>query len=206
VNYLVFKNFSDYQVTPVKEEIISVRKRVPGDLIALVQDHLEKIPLNDGVLGYVAGLGRLLVPVTKNERSFDVYIGMSFTKGVTERKTGRTELILGTQHHIDAMQQQFDNVLWTPEKKSYGDTIRWINVGGLYTGFIGLDYKNEAPQDAGVARNRDDVRFLTQTLLAFGFESKKRLYLLEPPYIRESTAGKRFREQNLLTVGDYARR
>ena len=150
--------------------------------------------------------GRILVPYCKNDRDFDVYIGLPFTKGVTERTTGKTQLILGTSaHHIDAMQQQFDGALWTDTEKRYGNTIRWINVGDTKRGFIGLDFNAAAAQDAGVATTKDDVRFLASTLLNFGYESSKRLFLLEPPYIKESTKGKEFRRQGLSTLADYAK-
>jgi hypothetical protein len=142
----------------------------------------------------------------RNARDFDVYIGLPFTKGVTERCTRRTQLILGTPaHHIEAMQNQFTGTLWDENTKRYGDTIRWINAGGLKTGFVGLDYQPQAAVDAGVARCREDVRFLARTLLEFGYSPEKRLFLLDPPYIKESEQGKSLRTAGNHTIADYAR-
>ena len=130
-------------------------------------------------------------------------------KGVTERRTGRTLLILGSKaHHGEAMQDQFSNVIWTPkmieDTKSYGDTIRWISVGDIKNGFIGLDYNPRAKQDDGVATSIEDIRFLAQMLMEFGYNPEKRLFLLKPPYIVESEQGKRMRRERKESLHDFA--
>ena len=179
---------------------------LPGNLICLVERHIERLPcIDNSVLSYNLTDGRILVKMNQNEPQFDLYVGLPFTKGVTERKTGRTELIIGSSaHHIDAMQQQFAGVVW--DEKQYGDSIRWINVGTTHSGFIGLDYNPQAKENAGVAKSLDDVQFLSRTLLAYGYEKQKKLFLLKPPYIQEQEQGKIYREQGLTTLGEYASR
>ncbi|MBI5390498.1 hypothetical protein HZB02_03345 [Candidatus Woesearchaeota archaeon] len=175
-------------------------------------EHYERLfKVDGGVLGYNLDGKMVLMRYEKNERGFDHYIGLPFTKGVTERGTGRTLLILGSAaHHGDAMQNQFEGVIWKPdaaeEMKRYGDTIRWINVGDLKQGFIGLDYKPQATAEDGVARSPEEVAFLAATLLSFGYDPSKRLFLLDPPYIVESSYGKQMRKQGKETLMDYVKK
>ena len=147
----------------------------------------------------------------QNDRDFDQYIALPFTKGVTERGSGRTLLILGSNaHHIEAMQNQFDGVLWKQEEldelKLFGNCIRWINVGGGKEGFIGLDYNPKATRVEGVATSYQDVQFLAKTLLDQGYDPKKRLFILRPPYIQEREEGKKMREAGLETLADFSTR
>ncbi|MBI4450391.1 hypothetical protein HY642_00315 [Candidatus Woesearchaeota archaeon] len=224
---MVFKSISTpYDYIPhTPEPRVSVPKpRQEGSIIALVgapskgrpsrnglNEHLERLyRVDNELLGYNLDGRMLLLRVKHNDRSFDMYLGLPFTKGVTERGTGRTELILGsTAHHGDAMQGQFDNLLWTPDlaedKKRYGNTIRWINVGAKDSGFVGLDYNPAARKDQGVATCIDDVKFLANTLMSFDFDPAKRLFLLKPPYIQESEHGKQFRKQGLETLLGYSK-
>jgi hypothetical protein len=199
-------------------------KRQDGNLIALVgniknkkvsdrrkNEYIERIPLIDNeLLGYNLDGKMCLIRAKKNDRNFDMYLSLPFTKGVTERHTGRTLLILGSNsHHGEAMLGQFSGVIWQPnlldDVKKYGDTIRWINVGNLREGFIGLDFNSQALLAEGVARSLEDVKFLAQNLLEFGYDSSKRLFLLKPPYIVESDYGKALRKKGYGTLLDYTR-
>jgi hypothetical protein len=151
-----------------------------------------------------------LIRARKNDEQFDEYLSMSFTKGVTERETGRTLLILGsTAHHGEAMIGQFEGVLWGAEiaenLKRYGDTIRWINVGDVKNGFIGLDYNPQAQKHNGVAISLEDVGFLARSLIEFGYDPHKRLFLLKPPYIVESQEGKDMRKKGYERLRDYSK-
>jgi hypothetical protein len=150
--------------------------------------------------------GRILMKVAQNNANFDQYVGLPFTKGVTERETGRTELILGSAaHHGEAMQGQYDGALWTPTEKKYGNTLRWICVGTLNQGFTGLDYKVQAESDAGIARSQQDVAFLAKTLLQYGYNENLRLFLLSPPHLQEGKEGIKMRGRGLERLVDYAR-
>jgi hypothetical protein len=150
----------------------------------------------------------VLMRQPKNGRIFDSYVSLPFAKGVTERETGRTLLILGSNaHHIEAMQGQFSGVVWEKEDeietKRYGNTLRWINVGDTKHGFIGLDYQPTAKSSDGIANNLEDILFLAKTLVGYGYDDNKKLFLLNPPYIVESDLGKRLRTSNYLTLKDY---
>ena len=193
-----------------------------GGLIALVgkpearkpsrQGRMEIVEqltrIDDNLLGYNLEGRQVLLRCASNERDFDLYVAMPFVKGVTERESGRTMLILGsTAHHIEAMQGQFSGAVWDLESgvKEYGNTMRWINVGKTKEGFIGLDYNVGAQMNQGVARSLDDVRFLAGMLLELGYDPSKKLFLLEPPYIREREEWKKFRTQGYVTLEDYAK-
>jgi hypothetical protein len=175
------------------------------------EEHTERLPkIDDNILGYNLDGKMCLIKIARNDRGFDSYVSLPFTKGVTERGTGRTMLILGsTAHHGEAMLNQFQGVVWTPdmleEEKKYGNTIRWINVGNLKEGFIGIDYNPLADTNAGVARDFEDVKFLSQSLLEFGYNFSKKLFLLKPPYIVESETGKKLRESGYKTLRDFVR-
>lgn len=198
------------------------RPRQEGDIVALVGTHqqgrvssngrteqLERlVGVDNDLLGYNVGGGRVLVRYAKNERSFDQYLEMAFTKGVTERETGRTLLILGSDaHHGEAMQGQFAGTHWghglEEEVKNYGNTVRWLNVGDTKQGFVGLDYNPAAEKSAGVATTLEEVKYLATVLVQYGFEPKKRLYLLNPPYIQEQEIGKTLRQNGFLTLQDF---
>ncbi|MEI6731861.1 MAG: hypothetical protein WCK90_04225 [archaeon] len=198
--------------------------RVEGQLVARVGsarqgrpsnsargEHVERlIGLDNGVLGYNLDGKMCLMRAKKNDRGFDSYLAMPFTKGVTERESGRTMLILGsTAHHGEAMVGQFEGMVWTPESKDeekmYGNSIRWINVGDLRSGFVGLDYNPAAHTNAGVAISVRDVQFLANSLVEFGYDPRKRLFLLRPPYIVESEDGKKLRESGYETLRDFIR-
>jgi hypothetical protein len=225
---MVFKSYSvtrDYEPERRRnnlEDGIITPPRVEGNLIALVGKPEKNLPstrrkeerieildkIDDEILGYNINGKICLMKTKKNSSSFDNYIAMPFTKGVTERGTGRTLLILGSSsHHGEAMVGEFSGVLWEPylnkEIKKYGDTIRWINVGDTKTGFIGLDFNPLAKEDEGVARNLEDVRFLAVNLLEFGYDSEKRLFLLKPPYIVESDYGKELRKKGYEKLKDW---
>lgn len=175
------------------------------------REHNERIiRIDDNILGYNLNGKMCLIRAKKNDREFDCYLAMPFTKGVTERLTGRTMLILGSNaHHGDAMRGQFEGVIWNPEleeeSKRYGNTVRWINVGNLREGFIGFDYNPGASFNAGVATSIEDIKFLASALLEFGYDPKKKLFLLKPPYIQESEYGKRIREKGYRNLGDFAK-
>ncbi len=194
-----------------------------GGLIALVgkpeqqkpsrskrMEIVERMPsIDDNLLGYNLEGRQVLLRCAQNERDFDLYVAMPFVKGVTERVTGRTMMVVGsTAHHIEAMQGQFSGVMWDEEAgvKEYGNTMRWINVGKTKEGFIGLDYNVAAEMNQGVARSVDDVRFLAEMLLELGYDPAKKLFLLEPPYIREREEGKKFRAEGYVTLQDYSER
>lgn len=201
------------------------RPRQEGSLIALVgkteqqkvsvdrnREHVERITrIDDNILGYNLDGKLVLMRYAQNDRGFDLYTTLSFVKGVTERETGRTLLILGSNaHHIEAMQGQFSGVVWSTkdqeELKKYGNTIRWINVGDTQSGFIGLDYNPQAEATDGVALNYQDIHFVAETLLQFGYSPQKRLFVLQPPYIVERAEGKELRKQGLETLADYAKK
>lgn len=201
-----------------------VQRRVEAPLVALVGSPQKRKPsnnrvdeviervsrINNDVLGYNLDGRMCLMRSGKNDRNFDEYLSLPFTKGVTERVTGRTLLILGSNsHHGEAMAGQFSGVLWTPdlleEIKRYGDTIRWINVGDVKSGFIGLDYEGSAQRHDGVATSLEDVKFLANSLIEFGYDPGKRLFLLKPPYIVESERGKDLRKRGYDKLGDYAK-
>lgn len=187
----------------------------PGNLITSINRgetlFVERIyEMNNELLGYNLSGGKVLLKVPQNDAQFDCFISLPFTKGVTERETGRTMLILGSNaHHIEAMQNQFEGVLWTKadgeEIKKFGDTIRWINVGDTKNGFFGIDYNPSAPTDAGVARTPEDIQFLSQTLLDYGYDTHKRLFLLKPPYIQERLEGKALRRDGLEHLAEIAK-
>lgn len=191
------------------------KKRQKGHLTASVGKEralsVERIyRIDNELLGYNLNGHKVLLRVPQNDRQFDHFISLPFTKGVTERETGRTMLILGSNaHHVEAMQYQFDGVLWTKndeeDVKQFGNTIRWINVGNTKQGFIGIDYNPRAPQDAGVARTPEDIQFLTNALLQYGYDSKKRLFLLKPPYIQERPEGKVLRKERLECLADITK-
>jgi len=171
------------------------------------QEWVENVySVDHQLLGYNAGK-MILLYCPDNDRAFDMYIGLPFTKGMTERETGRTMLIAGSNaHHGEVMERQFDDVLWRPMDKdrlSYGNLIRWVNVGDTKTGFIGLDYNPKAAKDDGVASGMDDITFLVERLIEYGFDPKKRLFLLQPPHIKESEAGWKFRREGKATLVDY---
>lgn len=193
--------------------------RQDGDLIAYAgtstrsnpkrkQGHVERIQkIDDELLGYNAGAGFVFIKLKENDAAFDQYVRLPFTKGVTERSTGRTLLIVGDgAHHGEAMQGQYDvsKDPYTLEGKAFGNTIRWINVGDTRQGFIGMDYRQNGDKKHGVACNKKDIQFLANMLLQFGYDSEKRLFLLDPPHIRESTEGKNFRKQGLETLLNWA--
>ncbi len=224
----MWKNFSDDYGSvpePIRErskprvkQAYNNQNRQHGKIIASigrgpsVTINLENLyQIDDEVLGYNLDSRRVLIRAPQNSKDFDAYIALPFTKGATERETGRTLLILGSsQHHIDAMQNQFSEVIWTPsdqaEARKYGNTIRWINVGNTKNGFIGLDYHPSAESTAGVAISPTDVSFLARTLLEAGYEEEKRLFLLRPPYIQEQQAGKTFRKQGLERLIDWVKK
>lgn len=196
--------------------------RVNGNLVALVGTPSKNVPstkrkdekiklidrLDNDLLGYNLNGKICLMRTKKNNKDFDMYLSLPFTKGVTERITGRTLLILGSSaHHGEAMLGQFSGVIWQPnlleEVKKYGNTIRWINVGNLKTGFVGLDFNPNAQIDEGIARGLEDVKFLAKNLLEFGYEDNKRLFLLKPPYIVESEYGKEMRKKGYNRLRDY---
>ena len=171
---------------------------------------VERIPkIDEEILCYNADPGFVLVRIKENDRQFDKFIKMPFTKGATERETGRTILIIGDlAHHGEAMQGQFDisDAPYTYEGKAFGNTIRWVNIGNLKQGFIGLDYRLNAKTNQGIATAPKDVKFLAETLLKYGYDSKKRLYLLEPPHIKESDEGKKFRTvKKLETLVEWSK-
>ncbi len=199
----------DYQ--PARPQPPSAKPYQPGALVAHVgtarkchvsrerrEEHTEKIPkIDDNLLAYNLDGRNMLIRCKQNQRSFDIYVSLPFVKGVTELGTGRTLVIVGSDaHHGEAMQNQFPGVLWSEdeEKKQYGKTIRWINVGDTQEGFIGIDYNPKAKDTGGVARKPDDVQFLAKTLLEVGYDPQKRLYLLKPPYIVEREEGRKWRE------------
>lgn len=162
------------------------------------------------MLGYNLTGRKVLIRVPQNDPSFEQFVSLPFIKGVTERETGRTMIILGSNaHHIEAMQYQFHGVLWTQsdeeEIKRFGDTIRWINVGDTKNGFIGIDYNPLEVSSAGVAKNAKDIHFLAQTLVEQQFDPKKRLFLLNPPYIREREEGKALRRAGIDILGEIAK-
>ncbi len=194
------------KTTPRRMTPAQSATRKEGDLIALMENHITTLDtITDEMLQFNERDGRILIRYPLNDRSFDVYIGMPFTKGVTERGTGRTELLVGTkEHHIDAMIGQFDGAAYG-EPHRYGDCVRWFNVGTLNQGFLGLEYNKTTTPEGGVARTGEDVRFLASTLLRYGFDPRKRVFLLTPPYVRESEAGKRLRQSGSKTLEDYAK-
>ncbi len=196
-----------YQAGSVVALVGSVEKKRPSRHKDM--EIVERVPkIDDELLGYNLEGRQVLLRCAQNERAFDLYVAMPFVKGVTERGSGRTMLITGsTAHHIEAMQGQFGGVLWDESQgvKEYGNTMRWVNVGKTKEGFIGLDYKVNSDTTAGVARSLDDVRFLAGILLEFGYDPAKKLFLLEPPYIREREEGKRFRADGYVTLEDYAK-
>lgn len=173
-------------------------------------ESLERLlRIDDDLLGYNLEGGRVLLRCPQNERAFDVYIALPFVKGVTERETGRTLLILGSDaHHGEAMEDQFEGVV-RPEReedKRYGQGVRWINVGDTRQGFIDLDYNPTAKETDGVALNLLDIKFLARTLMEYGYDPQKRLFLLHPPYIREQDEGKKLRQGGWRTLRDYAQK
>ncbi len=218
---MVFKTWdTGSYVAPEPLRISKPQPYQTGELVGLVgtpykgrasrdgtKEHTENLyRIDKDLLAYNTGAGRLLVRYEKNERDFDRYISLPFTKGVTERKTGRTLMILGSSaHHGDAMQNQFEGVLWLEDEKKYGDTIRWINIGDMKNGFIGLDFNPSANQDEGVATSIEDIKFLAKTLIDYDFDHVKKLYMLKPPYIVESDKGKELRRQGYETLRDYAK-
>ena len=164
--------------------------------------------IDDNILGYNLDGQRVFVRCQQNERAFDVYIALPFVKGMTERETGRTMIILGSEaHHGEAMVKQFPGAVWNDveDQRSYGNTIRWINVGDTTQGFIGMDYNPNAAADKGVATSLDDVYFVARTLVGIGYDTRKRLFLLKPPYIVEREEGKVLRQRGLNTLDDYCR-
>ncbi|MEK6825682.1 MAG: hypothetical protein AABY00_02765 [Nanoarchaeota archaeon] len=191
------------------------QKSQQGKLIASVGRErilsVERIyNIDNDLLGYNLSGGKVLLRVPKNDKKFDHFISLPFTKGVTERETGRTMLILGSNaHHVEAMQSQFEGVLWTKndeeEVKRFGNTIRWINVGDTKNGFVGIDYNQQAPEDAGVARTSKDIQFLASTLLDYGYDAQKRLFILKPPYIQERPEGKALRREGLEHLTQIAK-
>jgi len=190
---------------------IRTSRRVPGDVIATIADAVERIDRIDNfTLMYNLGMGKVLMRCPQNEAKFEVYVAMPFTKGVTERSSGRTLLILGSNlHHIDAMEGQFEGAWKKRElqeiQKSYGNTIRWINIGSLSEGFIGLDFNRGASQTEGVATSMEDITFLARTLQEFGYDKNKRLFILKPPYVVESEEGRNLRGRGYHTLADYAK-
>ncbi len=212
---------SDYQREEVvRHPVVIPQQRNPAPITAYVgkstpnEKHrnsgcIESVPsIDDDILCYNAEPGFVLVRLKENDRKFDKYVRLPFTKGVTERETGRTLLILGDlAHHGEAMQGQFDVAAdpYAPGIKKFGNTLRWINVGGINEGFIGLDYRGQAESHEGVAISDEDVAFLANTLLQYGFDPHKRLYLLQPPYIKESDKGKQLRAGGLETLLDWSK-
>ncbi|HIG92649.1 MAG: hypothetical protein QT02_C0006G0006 [archaeon GW2011_AR9] len=209
--------------TPVATSVPRPKARQPGNLIAQVgkttkskvskdrtSESLERLlRIDDDLLGYNLEGGRVLLRCPQNERAFDTYIALPFVKGVTERESGRTLLILGSNaHHGEAMENQFEGVV-RPEReedKLYGNCVRWINVGDTKDGFIGLDYQPEAKATDGVALNLQDIQFLAKMLLEYGYDGNKKLFLLHPPYIREQDEGKKLRGDGWRTLQDYAKK
>jgi hypothetical protein len=226
---MVFQKPNPFPTMSIKENVISGlrlsgrKSEISNDLVEeslkrasmwneskdRLDERLENVyRVNDSMFGYNLDGKRVLLYCGSNNRSFDEYIALPFTKGVTERKTGRTLLVLGSNaHHIEAMQGQFDGVLWKEEEglevKLFGDTIRWINVGGTGKGFIGLDYNPQAPPGAGVATSVEDIGFLCERLIEYGYDEGKRLFLLKPPYIVEREEGRKFRKEGTSTLRDY---
>ena len=109
------------------------KSRQSGGLIALVgnvekhrpsityeKEWMERLTtLSEDMFLYNREAGRILMKVSSNSAKFDQYVGLPFTKGITERETGRTELILGSAaHHGEAMQGQYDGILWNPTEKN----------------------------------------------------------------------------------------
>jgi len=175
----------------------------------ILTGHLEReLCIADNILGYNSAKGIVFMRIPENNRSFDVYIGMPFTKGATDKKTGRTILIIGDRtHHGQAMQGQFEcdpNPYKEFKGKGFGNALRWINVGMGKEGFLGLDYSPKAPTYSGLATKLEDVKFVCNALYNFGMNSEKPVRLLESPYVKESLDGKLLREQHKLnTIEDW---
>ena len=176
---------------------------------ASLTGHLEnELKITDDLLGYNAAKGIVLIRVEDNSRDFDIFVGMPFTKGVTDKTTGRTMLITGDYtHHGEAMQGQYD---CDPEPyrnfdgKGFGNVIRWINVGTGKQGFLGLDYNPDARPNAGMALTIDEVQNLCKALTSFGMTAEKYVRLLEVPHIKESGQGRILRvEHKLETLDDW---
>jgi len=215
---IMWKSFNTYSEPARTAPIRTRHPRKEGGLIASVGESRESkieiegiYKIDNDILGYNLDSKRVLLRVPQNEREFDIYVSMPFTKGATERRTGRTLLIIGSgQHHIEAMDGQFSGLIWTAddrdETRKYGDTIRWINVGDTRNGFIGLDYNPQAKATEGVAISEKEVSFLAKILLEAGYDSQKRLFLLKPPFIQEQEAGKALRKKGMEKLADWAKR
>ncbi len=203
-----------YRPPVVREEgrLVALVGRIEGGEVSRSRrlERVERLYKIDGnLLGYNLDGRRVLMRCERNDRAFDMYIEMSFMKGVTERETGRTLMIAGsTAHHIEAMDGQFNGVMWEPENnvQVFGNAVRWINVGDMKSGFIGLDYRVEAAVTEGVARELRDVKFLAQTLCELGYDGKKQLFLLNPPYIVEREEGRKLRAAGFVTLLDYVKK
>ncbi len=209
--------------SPPQREVIAAprqdyqpqKKQQSSDLIVSVGKErrlsVESIyRIDNELLGYNLNGNKVLLRVPQNDKQFDHFVSLPFTKGVTERETGRTMLILGSNaHHVEAMQYQFEGVLWTKkdeeEIKHFGNTVRWINVGDTKNGFVGIDYNPAASLEGGVARTPEDIQFLAKTLLSYGYDAKKRLFLLKPPYIEERPEGKSLRKEGLEHLTEIAK-
>ena len=206
---MVFKSWS---ATPAQERAQTTCPRASQDvarqpLVYASASRVEPLTLlTNTVLQAAYEQMRQLCPMPQNDSSFDMFLGLPFTKGMTSRSTGQTLLIGSNLHHIEAGPAVYSNVGKSAAgKKNYGDTIRWFNAGDLKSGFIGLDYQANATTTAGVARSREDVSFLAKTLLEFGYDPQKRLFLLRPPYIVESSVGIGYRAQGLEKLADWTR-
>ncbi len=209
---MVFKS-DNYGPAYYEQSTPKETPRVDSDLIAYLGSSTKQNPkresgiaekiykIDDELLCYNVSPGFVLARIKSNDRRFDEYIKLPFTKGVTERESGRTMLIIGDlAHHGEAMQGQFD-VTKNPYDgagKAFGNTIRWINVGDTKKGFVGLDYRVNAQTNSGVARNQTDVKFIAETLLRYGYDPNKKLFLLEPPHIIESPQGRNYRRGHKL--------
>lgn len=165
--------------------------------------------ITDELLGYNAGKGVIFMRLEDNSRKFDVYVQMPFTKGVTDKKTGRTMLITGDwTHHGEAMQGQYDcdKEPYKLKDKGFGPVIRWVNIGVGITGFLGLDYDPKSQLNSGLARSLEEIQYLCKNLEGFGMVPEKPVRLLEAPYIKESLDGKLLREQHKLnTIEDWVK-
>lgn len=180
-------------------------KKVKASLTGKVE---SEIRITNELLGYNATKGIVLIRVEGNSRDFDVFVGMPFTKGVTDKKNGRTLLITGDYtHHGEAMQGQYDcdpEPYTNLDGKGFGDVIRWINVGTGRQGFLGLDYNPKARKNSGMALTIKEVQHLCKALTDFGMDAEKYVRLLDVPHIKESKQGQILRvEHKLETLDDW---
>lgn len=147
------------------------------------------------------------------------WVGWGLTKGVTHPLEGTTvlakmgELVCGMHAqmlqglpNIDPPEGCYDK---DKRVQGFGGFIRWVYFAPKETeqqGIVGIDWSQEEPKDAGVARHVDEVVCLARHLANAGIDENSELVLLNCRMCEypELTAWRH--QHRLVSMSDWAQR